>query len=262
MPQPTENSWPFKMKESPSALGQTGGVVAGVGTIELETVGDELKDAGTLDAGVPDVTPPREAGLEVPETAALGIPEVVDGEALNGLPLEVAIVDKEVDKEFGPAELIGIDGSKGVMLEGIRTEADDERLEVPGIAVIEDVGAVGVKLTLGPENEGILLIELEGLVLGLEDENRLEEDVETGATAVLVPEPEVEPGIELEVGGTIEEVADPGTELEVAGAVVVVATGFDVLGGVIDGVIDGAAVVAVDEVCGAVVLPKHPADRG
>ena len=72
MPQPTENSWPFIMKESPSALGQTGGVVAGVGTIELETVGDKLTDAGTLDAGVPDVTidePPRETllgRLEVP----------------------------------------------------------------------------------------------------------------------------------------------------------------------------------------------------
>ena len=180
MPQPTENSWPFKMKESPSALGQTGGVVAGVGTIELETVGGELTDAGTLDAGVPDVTPPREAllgGLDVPETAALGIPEVVDGEALNGLPLtgpegvEVAIGDKEVDKEFGPAELIGIDGSKGLMLDGIRTEADDERLGVPEIAATEDVGAIGVKLTLGPENEGILLIKLEALVLGLEDEN-------------------------------------------------------------------------------------------
>ena len=77
MPQPTENSWPFRMKESPSAPGQTGGVFAGVGTIELETV-------GTLDE------PPRETllgGLEVPGTAALGIPEDVDGEALNGLPL-------------------------------------------------------------------------------------------------------------------------------------------------------------------------------
>ena len=256
MPQPTENSWPFKMKDSPSSLGQTGGVVAGVGTIELATVGGELTDAGTLDAGVPDVTPPREAllgGLDVLETAALGIPEVVDGEALNGLPLtgpegvEVAIGDKEVDKEFGPAELIGIDGSKGLTLDGIRTEADDERLGVPEIAATEDFGAIGVKLTLGPENEGILLIKLEA-------------DVETGATAVLVPEPEVEPGIELEVGGTVEEVADPGTELGITGTFVVVATVFDVLGGVIDGVIDGVAVVAVDE--GAVVLPKHPADRG
>ena len=62
---------------------------------------------------------------------------------------------------------------------------------------------------------------------------------------MLVPEPEVEPGIELEVGGTVEEVEDPGTELEVAevvGTVVVVAIMFDVLGDVDD------AVVAEDEV--------------
>ena len=66
---------------------------------------------------------------------------------------------------------------------------------------------------------------------------------------MLVPEPEVEPGIELEVGGTVEEVEDPGTELEVAEVVGTV----DVLGDVDDGVIDGDAVV---------VLPKHCADRG
>ena len=172
MPQPTENSWPFIMKESPSASGQTGGVVAGVGTIELETVGDKLTDGGTLDAGVPDVTngePPGETllgRLEVPGTAALGIPEDVEGEVLNGLPLtrpevlvlEVAIGDNEADKEFGPAELIGIDDSEGLMLDRIGTEADDERLGVPGIAAVEDAGAVGVKLILGPENEGILLV--------------------------------------------------------------------------------------------------------
>ena len=154
MPQPTENSWSFITKESPSAAGQTGGVVAGAGTVELETVGDKLTDSGTLDAEVPDVTisePPRETLLV--------------------LVLEVAIGDNEADKEFGPAELIGIDGSEGLMLDGIKTEADDERLGVPGIAATEDVGAVGVKLTLGPENEGILLIELEALVLVLEDEN-------------------------------------------------------------------------------------------
>ena len=184
MPQPTENSWPFITKESPSAPGQTGGVVAGVGTIELEPVGDKLTDAGTLAAGVPDVTIdglPRETllgGLEVPETAALGIPEDVDGETLNGLPLtgpgvlvlEVAIGDDEADTELDPAELTWVDGSEGLMLDGIRTEADDERLGVPGIAATEDVGMVDVKLTLGPDNEGILFIELEVLGLVLEDE--------------------------------------------------------------------------------------------
>ena len=58
---------------------------------------------------------------------------------------------------------------------------------------------------------------------------------------------------------------DPGTELEVAevdGTVVVVAMVFDALGDVDDGVIDGSAVVAVDETWGVVVLPKHCADRG
>lgn len=82
---------------------------------------------------------------------------------------------------------------------------------------------------------------------------------------MLVPEPEVEPGIELEVGGTVEEVEDPGTELEVAevcGTFVVVAMVFDVLGDVDGGIVDGDAVVAVDEVWGVVVLPKHCADRG
>ena len=100
------------------------------------------------------------------------------GEALNGLPLtgpgvlvlEVAIGDNGADKEFGPAELIGIDGSEGLMLDEIRTEADDERLGVLAIAATEDVGAVGVKLILGLEKGGILLIELEALVLVLEDE--------------------------------------------------------------------------------------------
>lgn len=178
MPQPTENSWPFIMNESPSASGQTGGVVAGVGTIELEPVGDRLTDAGTLDAGVPDVTigePPRETllgGLELPGIAALGRPEDVDGEVLKGLPLtgpevlEVTIGDNEADNEFGPAELIGMDGSEGLTLDGIRTEGDDDRLGVPGIAAIEDVGVVGGKLTLGLESDGILLIELKALVLG------------------------------------------------------------------------------------------------
>ena len=82
---------------------------------------------------------------------------------------------------------------------------------------------------------------------------------------MLVTEPEVDPGIELEVGGIIEEVEDAGTELEVAevfGTVVGVAMMFDVLGGVDDGVIDGVAVVVVDETWGVVVLPKHCADRG
>ena len=87
---------------------------------------------------------------------------------------------------------------------------------------------------------------------------------------MLVEEPEVEPGTvepgtELEVGRTVEEVDDPGTELEVAevvGTVAVVAMVFDVLGIVDDGVIDGVAVEAVDETCGVVVLPKHWADRG
>ena len=68
---------------------------------------------------------------------------------------------------------------------------------------------------------------------------------------MLVPEPEV--------GGTVEEVEDPGTELEgaeVVGTVVVVAMMFDILGDVDD------AVVAVDEVWGVEVLPKHCADRG
>ena len=73
---------------------------------------------------------------------------------------------------------------------------------------------------------------------------------------MLVTEPEVDPGIELEVGGIVEEMEDAGTELEVTevfGTVVGVAMVFDVLGGVDDGVIDGVAVV---------VLPKHCADRG
>ena len=82
---------------------------------------------------------------------------------------------------------------------------------------------------------------------------------------MLVPEPEVEPEIELEVGGTVEEVENPGTEFEfaeVVGTVVVVATVFDVIGDVEDGVIDGDAVVAVDETWEVVVLPKHCADKG
>ena len=150
------------MKESPSASGQTGGVVAGVGTIELEPVGDKLTGAGILDVGVPDVTigePPR-------ETLLGGL----DGEVLNAPTgpevLEVAIEDNEA----GPAELIGVDDGERLVLDEIRTEADDERLGVPGIAAAEDVGAVGVKLILGLENEGVLLIKLEALVLVLEDE--------------------------------------------------------------------------------------------
>ena len=44
------------MKERPSASGQTGDVLAAVGTVGAEIVGDKLPDAGILDAGVPGVT--------------------------------------------------------------------------------------------------------------------------------------------------------------------------------------------------------------
>ena len=65
---------------------------------------------------------------------------------------------------------------------------------------------------------------------------------------MVVPEPVVEPGVDVE---------DPGTELEVAEVVWIV---FDVLGDVDDGVAV-VAEVAVDET-GVVVLPKHCDDRG
>ncbi len=52
MPQPTINSWPFAVKEFPSADGHTGAAVAGVGAAEVETVAGKLADAGAFDAGV------------------------------------------------------------------------------------------------------------------------------------------------------------------------------------------------------------------
>lgn len=75
MPQPTLYSLPFKMKETPSADGQTGGVVAGVCAVEGE-VGNELGDTGILDAGAPDVT----IGMLL---------DGVDAGLLNGIPLEL-----------------------------------------------------------------------------------------------------------------------------------------------------------------------------
>ena len=86
-------------------------------------------------------------GLEVPGTAALEAPVDIDGEALNGLP---PVLDDNGVALIGPEVL---DGS------------DDDGLVVPGTAVPEDGGAVDAGLTLGPDNEGVLLIELEALVL-------------------------------------------------------------------------------------------------
>lgn len=87
MPQPTLYSVPFKMKEAPSAEGQTGGVVAGVCAVEGE-VGNELGDTGTLDAGAPDVT----IGMLL---------DGVDAGLLDGIPLElddngVPLIEPEV----------------------------------------------------------------------------------------------------------------------------------------------------------------------
>ena len=52
MPQPTINSWPFAVKELPSADGHMGAAVAGAGAAEVETVAGKLADAGTVNAGV------------------------------------------------------------------------------------------------------------------------------------------------------------------------------------------------------------------
>lgn len=74
MPQPTTNTWPFEVKEPPSADGHTGGVVAGVGAWEGDIVGTKLPDAGTLEKGAPGLTPAEPLndmlleGLEEPGT--------------------------------------------------------------------------------------------------------------------------------------------------------------------------------------------------
>ena len=113
MPQPTQNSWPFIMKESPSASGQTGGVVAGVGAAEGEVVGDKFPDAGILDAGALGVMiaePPMLLdGLEVPGTGAPDITGDIDVGALNGLPLEIG------DNGISPIEpgVLGVETATG-----------------------------------------------------------------------------------------------------------------------------------------------------
>ena len=74
MPQPTTNTWPFEVKEPPSADGHTGGVVAGVGAWEGDIVGNKLPDAGALEMGAPGPTTAEPLsdmlldGLEVPGT--------------------------------------------------------------------------------------------------------------------------------------------------------------------------------------------------
>ena len=90
MPQPTTNIWPFIVKEPPSADGHTGGVVAGVGAVEEDSVGDKLADAGSL--GATSAEPLREMLLDelgMPETGAPEEPEVVDAGLGNKLSLEL-----------------------------------------------------------------------------------------------------------------------------------------------------------------------------
>ena len=86
MPQPTTNSWPFEVKEAPSADGHTGGVVAGVGIIVTEMVGNKLADAGA-----PGLTigPLETMLLDGPEVPVPGNTEYVDTGAFNGFPLEL-----------------------------------------------------------------------------------------------------------------------------------------------------------------------------
>lgn len=73
MPQPTTNSWPFKIKVFPSADGHTGAAVAGAGAAEDETVVKEMP----LD------------GLEVCGTTAPGDTEAVDAGVLSEVTLEL-----------------------------------------------------------------------------------------------------------------------------------------------------------------------------
>ena len=89
MPQPTTNSWPFEVKEAPSADGHTGGVVAGVGAVEGEAVGDKLADTET-----PGVAEDIGAG---PVNGLLIEPEV--------LVLEDAIAAEEIEREVAPLAL-------------------------------------------------------------------------------------------------------------------------------------------------------------
>lgn len=80
MPQPTTNSWPFKMKVTPSADGHTGAAVAGAGAAEDEAVVKEIP----LD------------GLEVSGTAAPEDTEAIDAGAMNEVPLvEVEVLVPE-----------------------------------------------------------------------------------------------------------------------------------------------------------------------
>ena len=100
MPQPTTNSWPFEMKEFPSADGHVGGEVAGAGAAEDETVAGKLEDAGMLGAEAPEMAaePLDERpldGLDVPGTVAPNDTEAADAGVGNELPLELLVPEDE-----------------------------------------------------------------------------------------------------------------------------------------------------------------------
>ena len=106
------------MKETPSADGHTGGVVAGVGIVECEKVGNKLADAGAPGVTVAGLFKAvLLAGLEVPGP---GNTDDIDAGAFNGFPLELddngpALIRREalVLAEIGPGE-----GDKGLVVPG------------------------------------------------------------------------------------------------------------------------------------------------
>ena len=173
MPQPTTNSWPFEVKEAPSADGHTGGVVAGVGIVEWETVGNKLADAGAPGVTVAGLVKARL--LDGPEGPVPGNTEGVDAGAFSGFPLELddngaalikppevlvledIIGAEEDDGEGAPMALIG---REVLVLKESGPGEGDKGLVVPGRAGLEGtIGSkeVDAKVLMGLNMLGVLV---------------------------------------------------------------------------------------------------------
>lgn len=149
MPQPTLYSLPFKVKEVPSADGQTGGVVAGVCAVEGED-GNRLGDTGTLDAGALAMT----IGMLL---------DGVDAGLLDGLPLiadDAGVFDASV--LLIKLETLVLVDESWVEEEG-KTEAAAELVMEPGV----ELGADGVLELMDVDGDVELAAEEVGVMLVL-----------------------------------------------------------------------------------------------
>ena len=227
MPQPTTNSWPFEMKELPSADGHIGAAVEGACVAEDGMVADKPADAGLRGA--------EADGLEVLGITTLEDIEVVDSGALSGPPLELdngdappveagMLVEGESDEIEASAELVvelesvaeelGISAGE---LEDAITELESITEELR-IAVVE-LKDIGTELESFVEELRIAVDELEDA--GTELENIVDELEDAGTELESMVDELEDAGTELEsifdeLGLVVNELEGISTELEVS----------------------------------------------